>query len=286
MKKIYVSTGVFKTKELEEILELAVNHDIRNIELSSGMNYNKDTIKIIQSAKNDFNFLIHNYFPSPKEPFALNLASLDDKIRIASMELCKQAVRIAYSLDSEFYSVHSGFTFDSVGKELGNKDQIKLKRIPMEFAKDQFVANLCELCEYANQYNIKIAIENNVLAEFAAKESELYLGVTTDDFEEILSRVNHHNLYILLDLAHAKVSNTFLKFDLNDMINRLQERILAVHISENDGCFDQNIKLSRGSNLVPYIKMLNNKSLILESYNLELAEIKEQTRLLEEILYD
>lgn len=282
MKKIYVSTGSFRTKNIEEILEIATCYDIKNIELSSGLEYNSETIKIIQRVKDNFNFLVHNYFPTPRESFALNLASLNNDVKTSSLKLCKEAVDIARSLGSEFYSVHAGFTFDSSGKELGNKEQMKLKRIPIELAKKQFIANLYELCAYASQYNIKIAIENNVLAQYAAQEQDLYLGVTTNDLIEILAKVNHRNLYILLDLAHAKVSNTFLKFGLDDMIDRLEDHIIAVHISENNGHFDQNIKLDKNSILLPYLKKLHNKVIVLESYDLSPIVIKEQINLLEE----
>ena len=72
---IYVSTGAFKSKSLKEVLDLASKNEIWNIELAPGLDYDPRTIEILNDAKNEFAFLVHNYFPTPEKAFALNLAS-------------------------------------------------------------------------------------------------------------------------------------------------------------------------------------------------------------------
>lgn len=284
MVPIYVSTGAFKSNKIEEILDIAYDNDIRYLELSSGMIYHERVDEIIQSAKRDFHFLIHNYFPAPSEPFTLNLAASNGIVRQKSIELCKNAIYRINELGEKFYSVHCGFTFSGTGTELGNSKQLELPRIPLSEAKDNFVKNLRELCRYAQQYKVDIAIENNVVAQYAAKEKDLYLGVSTLDLQEIVDMVQCDNLRILLDLAHAKVSDTFLNFGLENMVNDLNDQVIAVHISENNGYFDQNNPLHEQSKLLKLLKLLKEKTIILEAYNLEPREIKSQIQLIREAL--
>lgn len=287
MSEIYVSTGAFKSKDIEWILKSAKENNIKNIELSSGLKYNSKTIDIVLKNKDDFNFIVHNYFPSPKYPFVLNLASIDKSIIEKSMELCKNAIDLSVELGAEFYSLHCGFTFNSTGEELGNESQLALKRVAFDDAYNSFIANLKELCEYARNKNIKLAIENNVLAKFAVKcGKDMYIGVDTADFKQIFNDIIDDNLYMLLDLAHAKVSDTFLKFDIYTMVKELKNKILAVHISDNDGKRDSNLPISKGSDVTEIVKLLSNRHIVLESYNLEPKEIKSQVKLLEEILND
>lgn len=287
MREIYISTGAFKSKDIEWILKVAKENNIKNIELSSGLEYNPKTIDIVLENKEHFNFVVHNYFPAPEYPFVLNLASTDKSIIKKSMELCKNAIDLSVELGAEFYSLHCGFTFNSTGKELGNESQLALERVDFNDAYASFITNLRELCKYAGQKNIKLAIENNVLAEFAvARGKNMYIGVDTEDFKQIFSDVADDNLYMLLDVAHAKVSDTFLKFDICTMVKELKNKILVVHISDNDGRRDSNLPIRKGSDVAEIVKLLNDRHIVLESYNLEPTEIKSQVKLLGEILND
>lgn len=284
MSLVYVSTGAFKTKNIVEILDIAYKNNIRSIELSAGLNYNPDTIAIVKQAGRDFNFLVHNYFPTPVESFCLNLASVNQATITRSINMCKDAIDLVSYLGAEFYSVHCGFTFESNGKELGSDKQLALKRIPIEAAEIQFIKNVQLICDYADEKNIKIALENNVLAQYASLEKDIYLGVSHINLSKIIKDVNRKNLFVLLDLAHAHVSNTFLQFDMNNMIKELEQKIIAVHISDNDGFYDQNKKILKNSVMLKFLSMLKDRKVVLEVYNLEPQEIHEQIKLLEEIL--
>ena len=73
---IFVSSScVEHTKIKDSILELASN-GFGNIELSGGTEYYENYIEDLLVLKKTFNlrYLIHNYFPPPKEHFVLNLA--------------------------------------------------------------------------------------------------------------------------------------------------------------------------------------------------------------------
>lgn len=281
---VYVSTGAFKNKSLKSILQDAGKNHITHIELSAGLNYLDDVEALLKSHCNDISYLIHNYFPTPKEPFVLNLASEDSYIVGKSMDMCKRAIDMAARYKIPFYSVHSGFAFDSKGKELGNESQLKLPRISIQTAKENFIKNLAGVCKYAKEKEVKIAIENNVFAGYAKGYDDLYLGVTEADLMEIINNVPYDNLGILLDLAHAKVSCKSLKTNVIEMINMLKPYILCVHASQNDGIVDSNSKIGKNDDVYNYLKMIKPKYAVVEVYNLDICEIKQQVALVQEAI--
>ena len=226
--------------------------------------------------------MIHNYFPTPEVPFALNLASKDPDISMRSMNMCREAVDFCVKMEIPYYSVHCGFCFDTDGRALGNKEQVSLPRIPYKQAKDTFVRQIRELCDYADEKNIGIAIENNVMADFAKGDKQLYLGVDTEDLKELIEDIDRPNAGILLDLAHAQVSDSYLRFGMENMISELKPLLVEVHVSDNDGLTDQNLPISRDSMMLSYLKLLDNVPVTIEVYNLDENEIINQINLLKD----
>ena len=74
---IYVSTGAFGDLPLQAILKRSLDVGITGIELSSGVPYASNILEVVRSHHPQFDFLVHNYFPPPADPFVLNLAALD-----------------------------------------------------------------------------------------------------------------------------------------------------------------------------------------------------------------
>ena len=281
---VYVSTGAFKNKTLSDILQIAEESHITNIELSAGMNYTDDVEAVMSKYNRSIEYLIHNYFPTPKESFALNLASGDSSVVKKSINMCKKAIDMAAKYGVPFYSVHSGFAFDTTGKELGNKSQINLPRLPIEIAKENFTNNLTFICQYAQERNVKIAIENNVLAGYANGCKDLCLGVTGEDLIDIVNKVPCDNLGVLFDLAHAKVSCKSLGISMSEMIKILQPYTLCVHVSQNDGITDSNLKIEKNDDIYNYLQIIKPQYAVVEVYNLELDEIKQQVKLVQEAI--
>lgn len=286
MNKIYVSSGAFKTKNIDEVFELIQMSNLKNIEMTAGLKYDERLIEKILNVKNKYNILVHNYFPPQKNSFVLNLGSSDSQIIKKSLRLCEEAIILTSILGGEFYAIHCGFTFDSNGTHLGNKSQLDLPRISMNEALDIFVKNLTYLVNFAEQYNVKLAIENNVLAAFGLINNEniLCLGTDAKSLNEIFKRVNHDNLYLLLDLGHAKVNKNTLNVSIKQIIDTLKHRIIGIHISDNDGWNDTNSKLTIESSVLPFLKEFKNHYIVLEVYNLTLEEIKEQLDIINSVI--
>lgn len=273
---VFVSTGAFCTRNIHEILGSAKESGIRNIEISPGLAYCGDIKELLFRERGNFSFLIHNYFPTPQVPFALNLASANKDVLERSMAMCRDAVEFVSDMGIPYYSVHCGYCFDTDGAALGNKSQVELPRIPYRQAKETFISCIRELCDFASKRGVDIAIENNVMADFATGNKELFLGVDTDDMLELLGLIDRPNLGVLLDLAHAKVSATSLGFGLEDMAERLRPYLMEVHISENDGKLDQNLPVGKDSKLLPCLGKIADIPVTLEVYGLSMEEIKQQ----------
>ena len=78
---IYVSTGHFRNKTPEELKEIFLKNNIKNIEFSGGR-YQKLIDQYLCGIKNNFNVQIHNYFPVPKKPIVINLASKNIIVKV------------------------------------------------------------------------------------------------------------------------------------------------------------------------------------------------------------
>lgn len=76
---IYFSTGGYKNQISKDVIKNLIDIGIKNIELS-GTCYSKDNVRDLGKFLEFSNFQIHNYFPPPKKPFVINLASMDECI--------------------------------------------------------------------------------------------------------------------------------------------------------------------------------------------------------------
>ena len=117
---IYISTGGFNDMTADKVIKNFEKYGILDIELSGGI-YKEKLIKKLIYNKNKFNLKAHNYFPPPKKPFVINLASLDEKIFKKSQNLILNALKFSKKIDSKYYSFHAGFLCDIQIKDLGNK---------------------------------------------------------------------------------------------------------------------------------------------------------------------
>ena len=78
---IYVSTSGIKKESVLDIIDELIESGINNIELSGGTKPIDNLDDKILSYKNkNINFLLHNYFPPPKENFVINIASCDKEV--------------------------------------------------------------------------------------------------------------------------------------------------------------------------------------------------------------
>lgn len=280
MNKIYASTNCLKSpKNVLKVLDEYEKVNIENVELGSVHSY-FDTRKLKDY---NFNFIIHNYFPPPKDPFNFNLASSDMTIRRKSINLAKNAINLCTNLNSPLYTFHAGFTIDP--KKLGvafDRSNVNDRKKSFE----NFIEGVLEIIEYAKKTDVKIAFEPNVVQEFNLinGKNELLLLAEYDEIEKFYTFISEKEIGILLDLGHMAVTSTWLKFDKNDFVSKCVNKVSAIHISNNDGLKDQHNSLTQNCWALSKLKFFKEKFIVLETMNLTIEQILSNINLVKKTL--
>lgn len=245
MKKYFISTGGFKNQYPSKTIEHLVANGFRNIELSGGLYEDSILDKLISFSEEEIDLSIHNYFPAPKMPFVLNLASLDDEIFKKSFNHIEKSIELASKMPSKFYSFHAAYLIDPCHKTLGKEIPYR-KTHDREASLELFLNSVSTLNERALNYGVKLYIENNVLTKtnllnFA--ENPLLMV----DPEEInfVMRETPNNVSLLVDLAHLKVSANTLGLDKNEFLDQINPFAKAYHLSDNEGMIDNNMSFDQ-----------------------------------------
>jgi sugar phosphate isomerase/epimerase len=274
---IFVSTGGFNNQSAFETATAYISSNIRNIELSGGR-FSSKLLNDLQAIREQAVFRVHNYFPPPKLPIVLNLASLNEEVSKHSLAHCKKAMTWAKKLDSTIYSVHAGFLLDPNVKELGKKIHNRTL-FDRDQALEKFIANIYKLSHFAESLGVDIFIENNVISYQNYQEfgDNPFLMATPEETKNIMAKVPK-NVGLLIDVAHLKVSANSLNFRPENMMEVCYPWIKAFHLSDNEGLADTNHAVTEDSWFWPYLKKgLNYYSL--EVYNVTPSFLVKQVEL-------
>jgi len=270
---IYFSTGGYKNQISRDVVKTLIDVGIKDIELS-GTCYSKDNIKDLKQLLKFSNLQIHNYFPPPKKPFVLNLASMDEVIAQKTIDHIMYAIDVCKELNCKYYSFHAGFLCDIKVSELGKKVDKKILQ-NREESLDLFTNRILKISERAKQKNINIMIENNVLSKNnqISFEGNPFLMCDADECEKVINSCPE-NVKLLIDVAHLKVSSNSLNFDKIKFLDKCNHLAGGYHLSDNDGLSDSNDKFDNKSWFWDHIDRKKDYYSI-EVYNLRNNEIIE-----------
>lgn len=271
---VFICTGAFKDKKIDDKIKIAKQIGIDNIELSSGVKLENDFLSILKNLPKDMNFLIHNYFPPEQNGLVINLASINEKNRKDSIEFCKNSIDLCSIVGSKYYSVHSGFCIDPNPEDLG-KSQIHLKRTPKKEAENIFFESLKELLEYAKEKNIELCIENNVIESqnLIDGKNEIDLMANIEDYKKFILQKELEDISFLIDLGHLSVSSKSEKFSIDEFMDVVIPRVKMFHISDNNCFIDENKTVSKGYWAEDILRKNKEHIFVLEAYNLSPDEI-------------
>jgi sugar phosphate isomerase/epimerase len=277
--EVVVSTLAFMGMPAEQIIQLAQKNNWA-LEFSSGMPYREDMEHFFVNAP--VKKYAHNYFPAPKIPFVLNLASSNDAIRNQSIAHCINGLELSKKAGASFFSAHAGFCIDPHPDELGRKLLLSNPFDRKEHWK-LFIQSVKIIADKARELGLNFLIENNVLASVNIHRdgSNPLLCCEIDEMQQMLEEVNHPNLALLMDTAHIKVSANTLNFNADEAIHKTANSILCVHHSDNDGSFDTNDKLTGDYWFLAHMKNFANIVHVLEVKKLTEEEIKHQLNILQ-----
>ena len=279
---VYISTGGYSNVSADKSVKDLIENGITSIELSGGL-HTPDLIDNLFKNKEKAKFQIHNYFPPPKNPFVVNLASLDNDVANQSLEHIKNALQCCARLGSKYYSFHAGFLCDIKVSELGARVQ-KRELYDRKKSKDLFLERILRISNIAKNLDIQLMIENNVFSKRNKMEFEDNPFLMCDSNECLqLIKQTPKNVKLLIDVAHLKVSANSLNFDPNEMMVDCQNYIGGYHLSDNDGLSDTNATFDKNAWFWEYIrKDLNYYSI--EVYHLPIIEMRKLKEMVEKKL--
>ena len=281
-KKIFISTGGFSNTKPINVANFFLKNKIFNIELSSGK-YSTQNLSDILRLKNKCNFVLHNYFPPPKKPFVMNLASNNNVIFQKTKKLILKSIKFSKKINSNFYAFHAGFCFDPNINKLGKTFE-KTNSTPKKIALKIFQKRVLEIHKLIKDRDFFLLIENNVITKKNFKKFG-YNPLLLTHPEEIINFFLKmpKNVGLLLDVGHLKVSARTEGFSAKRAMRRLKPFIRGYHLSENSGKTDSNKPVKKNSWFIPYLNK-KVKYVTIENYTTSIKKIKNQIKIIEEAL--
>ena len=282
---IYISSACVKHKKIKDSVHELAENGFKNIELSGGTEYYENFESDLLDLKNKYNlnYLCHNYFPPPKTPFVLNLASLNDETFEMSFNHLQKVIRLSEELGAAKFGFHAGFFIDiklnEIGKKL-SKDNL--------FDEKKAVKRFCNAFEIIKKdaKNLSLFIENNVFSKSNAityDGEKPFMMTSFSDYKSLKKKIDFN---LLLDVAHLKVSVKTMGLNWEDEFKNMMSVSSYIHVSDNDGFHDLNNELCKKSDLLSMLKEINttDKDFTLEIYDGIEAIKKSHTVLSEAVL--
>ncbi len=221
--KIGVSTLALFPMSLEKIMNYLESINVKYCEFMLDYPYNQIDPDLVNSY--DIKTSIH----SPLSD--VNVASLNESIRKASVKEIKNSIDLASKIGSEVVVIHPGHM-----AFLMRKFQKKVM--------ENSLISLGECSKFAEEKGIKLCVENMPDME----------GMICKNLDELNELVQEINASMTLDVGHAHnmgiSAEEMLKYD----------NIGHIHLSDNDGSFDNhNAVGSKNIDFKSLFEVLNNK---------------------------
>lgn len=178
-------------------------------------------------------------------PFAdINIAASTPILRKTVLKLQKKSIVHAHQLDCQVWVFHPGLRTGVSSFYPGKDWQLNLESVRT-------------LLKFARKHDVEIAIEN-------VPEPHPFLMKSVDDFSRFYDELGE-DVGLTLDIGHANLNN-----EIPDFIRRFSDKIVHVHISDNDGTSDSHLGIGYGNidwkNVAEMVKEVEyNNVVVLES---------------------
>lgn len=153
-------------------------------------------------------------------PLFLDLADQNQQTRKRDIETTVKWLYYSHLLNIPYLVIHPG---GSKGAKTDEEEQIIF---------DLNLSAFSYLSKIAKELNVKICIEN--MQEKENKDPKRF-GAFIYDINELIENIGSDFLGICFDTSHANVTG----LDMYNAINECGNRLMATHISDNDGSSDQ-----------------------------------------------
>lgn len=235
--EIGFSTSFFNHQKINlfDALDILSEFEIRHIELWTVFYGCKPYFdwKNVDEVKNVYNKCLKNNIKiySIHAPFSFDYepVSLDKQVRETIVKDLKEIVEIGNFLGAKVVVVHPA------SKPNSNKKSLTLEEYKLKFSLAKNVLN--EIVEFINKknYKIKIALENQL---------PHIMFSTAEELVELLNSTDKNVVGICFDTGHAELFNT--PNCLCEMLNKLKNNLINLHISDTNGKEDKHLLLGEG----------------------------------------
>ena len=175
------------------------------------------------------------------------ISSDDEYTRKNGVQAVKQSMHLALKLGAPVVVIHCGnvssdMSYESQLRRLYKAGQtqsdeyLDIKYQFVQFRKDKVELrlqavkkSLIELIEFADQYNVKLGLENRYH----------YMDIPIiDEMEELFQLADPSALGFIYDVGHAQALGQLGFFPADDWLNRYSSRILGTHLHDVIGLTD------------------------------------------------
>lgn len=280
---LFVSSSCLNSDSIAEVIEKLAENKIRNIELSGGTTYYDGMENDLKKLKRMYclQYICHAYFPPPREPFVVNLASCDDRIYQKSIDHYENCIDMLKRIECKVLSIHAGFLVEINTNEIGKT--IRGEKIYDENkAYDRFCTAYEHIAGLCSKNKIALFLENNVLSKENYQNFHNKNLMMMTDYGSILKMKKQIDFDLLLDLGHLNVSARTLGLDYTQQCEALRAYAKWIHISDNNGVFDEHKPIDPGSNILAEFSKLYKPDInvTLETVG-DIAEILESKKIIE-----
>jgi len=161
-------------------------------------------------------------------PLNLDVADPDPQKRSKDIDTASKWIQYSHELNVPYLVIHPG---GSKGAKTED-EEVKIFILNVDAFK--------YLSKVAEEFKVKLCIEN--MQERENKDPRR-LGAFIYDLNELIDAVGSESLGICFDTSHANVTG----LDMYNAISECGKRLVATHISDNDGSGDQHKSLYGGN---------------------------------------
>ncbi|MEN4017409.1 MAG: sugar phosphate isomerase/epimerase family protein [Methanobacterium sp.] len=230
---------------IEDILDYIESIKIRYVEIIMEYPYHEIDSDLINSY--DLKTSVH----SPLSD--INIASLNESIRKASVREIKDSIDLASKIDASVVVVHPGHMAFLVREFKDELMQSSLK-------------SLKECLKHAEEYGIKLCVENMPEMD----------GMICKSLEELYELTQKTGVSMALDVGHAHS----MGLSIDEMLK--YDNIGHIHLSDNDGSFDNHDAI--GSKNIDFKSLFKGLKRI-KFDGVCVIEVKKQDEILESLDY-
>jgi sugar phosphate isomerase/epimerase len=207
---ISVSTLALSPNPLEDVLSCLEDRGLKFCEVINEYPYDSIEEDVVDS----YNIKISVHSPLSD----VNIASYNKAMRRSSVLQIKNSIDIASTLEPGIVVVHPGHI-----PILGKKFEDKILKNSIE--------SLGDCAKYAFERDVMLCVENMPDIE----------GLLGKDINQLDKIVEDLDTYMTLDVGHANN----MKFPVSEML--ISPRIKHIHLSDNDGSFDNHNAIGSAS---------------------------------------